>query len=66
MGNKTQKAYLVRTGAHKGQYIGIRIRSGSTKKYCWVNTKSDAQPLSLNQAKAIVRNYGGELYSIEA
>lgn len=64
MGKKVQKSYLVRTGAHKGQYIGVRLRGGSTRKYCWVNTKYNAQPLSLNQAKAIVRNYGGEIFAI--
>lgn len=65
MAKTVQKSqYIVRTGSHKGQYIGIRIRGGTNRKYCWVKNRWDAEVLTLNQAKAIVRNYGGEIYSL--
>jgi hypothetical protein len=61
MAKKTQKLYIVRTGDHKGQYIGLRIRASSEKKYAWVKNRYDAAYLTLQQAKGIVRAYGGEI-----
>ncbi len=60
---KQKRLYIVRTGAHKGQYIAIRLRGAATskRKYAWVKNRWDAMPLTIQQAKGIVRAYGGEI-----
>ena len=56
------KLYIVRTGEHKGQYIGTRIRKTSDgRKYSWVKNRGWAIALTLQQAKGVVRAYGGEI-----
>lgn len=63
----TSPKYIVRTGAHKGQYIGVRLRESATssKSYAWVNQKQYAMVFtSRHQALAVIRNYGGELYQV--
>lgn len=58
----TKATYIVRSGTHNGQYIGISQRNTiSRKKYSWVNTRSSATRLSLHQAVGIIRAYGGEI-----
>lgn len=63
MGKKVEKLYIVRGGNHKGQYIGLRLRKSSEKKYAWVKNRWDAEYLTLQQAKGVVRYYGGEIVS---
>lgn len=64
MGKTNKKLYIVRTGEHKGQYIGLRLRASSEKKYSWVKNRYDAAYLTLQQAKGVVRAYGGEIVTI--
>lgn len=58
---KTKQLYIVRTGAHSGQYIGVRLRQPSTRKFAWVKNRWDAATLTLQQAAGVVRAYGGEI-----
>ena len=53
--------YIVRGGTHKGKYISLRVRQPELGKYAWANTKDQAVCLSYNQARGVVRRYGGEI-----
>lgn len=66
MGKKqNSKLYIVRTGNHKGQYIGSRLRKSSDgRRYSWVKNRWDAEYLTLQQAKGVVRAYGGEIVAV--
>lgn len=64
----TKRRYIVRSGPHKGQYITNRLRQSKTsvvpKKYSWTPYRDFALDLTYEQARGVVRRYGGELVCV--
>lgn len=57
--------YIVRGGPHKGQYITNRIAPSKTRrKYAWTPHRSRVVTLTYEQAKGVVRRYGGEIVPV--
>lgn len=59
--------FIVRGGTHSGKYLKMRVRSGSTRKYAWGNTKTQVYVFeSYDAARSAARRYGGEVVTITA
>jgi hypothetical protein len=57
--------FIVRSGPHKGQYITLRVRVSKTnKKYAWTPYKNKSVTLTYEQARGVIRRYGGEMVSV--
>lgn len=62
MSKKVTRRFIVRGGAKQGQYIALRrAPSRVGAKYAWAKTKRLAVTLTYNQARGVVRRYGGEI-----
>jgi hypothetical protein len=55
--SKTRR-YVVRGGTHNGKYITLAAHG--QRKYSWANLKTKAVLLTYEQARGVVRRYGGE------
>jgi len=63
--NKTQVKYIVRGGQRNGQYIATRIAPTSTgRKYAWTPNRSRVVVLTYEQARGVVRRYGGTIVRV--